>query len=109
LIGLRNALNRLPAIQQHLAGLATPLLQELSTQLGEYPELQELLQRALIESPPLLIRDGGVIAAGYDAELDELRGLNENADRYLLDLETRERKRTGIDKLKVGYNRVHGY
>jgi DNA mismatch repair protein MutS len=60
-------------------------------------------------NPPMLLRDGGVIAAGYDASLDELRDISEHADRYLLDLEARERERTGIPNLKVGYNRVHGY
>jgi DNA mismatch repair protein MutS len=68
-----------------------------------------LLDRAIIENPPMLIRDGGVIAEGYDAELDELRALSQNADQFLIDLEQRERERTGIEKLKVAYNRVHGY
>ena len=57
----------------------------------------------------MLIRDGGVIASGYDAELDELRDISSNADGYLTDLERRERERTGLPSLKVGYNRVHGY
>ena len=63
----------------------------------------------LIENPPMLIRDGGVIAAGYDADLDELRNMSRNADGYLTDLESRERERTGLPSLKVGFNRVHGY
>ena len=109
LLGLRNALARLPELQQRLAILTTPLLQDLAVGLSEHPEIHQLLQRALVESPPVLIRDGGVIAEGYDQDLDELRGLSENADRYLIDLESRERARTGIDKLKVGYNRIHGY
>jgi DNA mismatch repair protein MutS len=67
------------------------------------------LQRALVETPPVLLRDGGVIAAGYDADLDELRRIATNADQYLEDLEARERSRTGIANLKVGYNRVHGF
>jgi len=67
------------------------------------------LQRSLVDNPPMLIRDGGVIAAGYDDELDDLRGIAENADQYLLDLELREKTRTGISTLKLGYNRVHGY
>ena len=109
LLGLRNALTRLPDLQQLLAPLTTPLLQGVATSLDEHPEIQQLLQRALVASPPVLIRDGGVIAEGYDPELDELRGLSENADRYLIELEARERERTGLEKLKVGYNRVHGY
>ncbi len=63
----------------------------------------------MVANPPAVIRDGGVMAAGYDELLDELRDISSNADRYLLELEARERRRTGIDRLKVGYNRVHGY
>jgi DNA mismatch repair protein MutS len=73
------------------------------------PDVQALLASALIETPPQLIRDGGVIAEGYDADLDELRALSQNADQFLIDLEQRERGRTGLTSLKVGFNRVHGY
>jgi DNA mismatch repair protein MutS len=85
---------------------------ELQATVGElpvFPELHGLLQRAIIDDPPMLIRDGGVIAAGFDAELDELRGLSENASEFLLRYEQEQRKQTGIPSLKVGYNRVHGY
>jgi DNA mismatch repair protein MutS len=82
---------------------------KLATVIGEYPELADLLERAIIDNPPVVIRDGGVIAEGFDEELDELRNISENAGQYLLDVETRERERTGISTLKVGYNRVHGY
>ena len=68
-----------------------------------------LLARAIIEAPPVVIRDGGVIAPGYDTDLDELKRLSQDADQFLADLESRERERTGIANLKVGYNRVHGY
>jgi DNA mismatch repair protein MutS len=71
--------------------------------------LRYLLDSAVIDNPPVVIRDGGVIAPGFDAELDDLRNLSENADQYLLDLEAREKVRTGITNLKVAYNRVHGY
>ena len=106
---LRDALGQLPQLHRQLQPLESFLLQQLDIQLAEQPELHTLLSRAIIETPPLLIRDGGVIAAGYDAELDELRGLSENAGQFLLDLEQRERERTGINTLKVSYNRVHGY
>jgi len=106
---LRDALGLLPEIQGQLQPLSSPLLGELARRIGEYPQTHELLRRAIIEQPPLLIRDGGVLASGFDSELDELRGLSQNADQFLLDLEARERERTGIAKLKVGYNRVHGY
>jgi len=106
---LRTATGLLPAIDLLLGPHDSPLLQSLRTALGNHRDTHGLLERALIEQPPLLIRDGGVLATGYDATLDELRDISENADRYLADLESRERTRTGLPSLKVGYNRVHGY
>jgi len=106
---LRDTFNLLPDIQHFLAEDSTALLASLKKQISEYPELSDLLTRAIHENPPVVIRDGGVIAEGYDAELDELRGLSENAGQFLVDLETREKERTGLSTLKVGYNRVHGY
>jgi len=85
------------------------MLRQLAQQISTFPELVDLLSRAIIENPPVVIREGGVIADGYDAELDDLRNISTNAGQYLLDLELRERERTGIPTLKVGYNRVHGY
>ena len=105
---LRDSLWALPALKT-----ATPqdttLLQALQNDIGEYTELCELLIRALVESPSAVIRDGGVIAEGYDEELDDLRGISANAGEYLVDIERREREATGLSTLKVGYNRVHGY
>ncbi len=109
LVRLRTALDRLPTLQEFLQEKHDPLLEELRERIGEFPDIHELLQRAIVESPPQLIRDGGVIAPGYDAELDELRALQQNAGDYLLQLEQREREQTGIPNLKVNYNRVHGY
>jgi DNA mismatch repair protein MutS len=109
LMQLRQALDLLPTLQMHLQNLSALRLSELSAAVGTFPELFDLLQRALIENPPVTIRDGGVLAAGYNAELDELRNLSANASQYLLDLEMQERTRTGLNTLKVGYNRVHGY
>ncbi len=106
---LRNALRNLPALKKLLAELATPMLTGLSKQMGDHSATLEHLEAAIIEDPPMLIRDGGVLAPGFDQELDELRALSTNADAYLTDLEQRERERTGINTLKVGYNRVHGY
>ena len=106
---LRDSLTALPALQQTLQPLDADLLQTLAADIGTHPDVVSLLTRAVIENPPMLIRDGGVIASGYDAELDELRSLSQNADQFLIDLETRERERTGIPTLKVAYNRVHGY
>lgn len=106
---VRDSLAYLPDLQATLDPLQAPLVRELSESIGTFPEVVALLQGAVIDNPPVLIRDGGVLASGYDQELDELRDLATNADRFLLDLEERERARTGIDNLKVSYNRVHGY
>ena len=107
--GLCEALGRLPGLQRRLGAIESPLLSELAESIGEHRQQHRLLDKAIIESPPMLIRDGGVIAPGYDEELDDLRGIAENADQYLVDLENRERKRLGVSTLKLGYNRVHGY
>ena len=77
--------------------------------MGDHLAERGLLGKAIIDNPPMLIRDGGVIADGFDGELDQLRAIAQNADQFLLDLETSERERTGIATLKLGYNRVHGY
>ncbi len=106
---LRTAFGTLPALQVLLSKLDSEPIRQLSQQIQLFPELHTLLVQAIIETPPVLLRDGGVIATGYDEELDELRSLGENAEQYLADLETRERERTGISTLKVSFNRVHGY
>ena len=109
LLVLRNTLAVLPSLQSVLGICDNPHLTLLLQDIGERPALLSLLQQAIVENPPVLIRDGGVIAAGYNQELDELRNLSQNADQYLLDMESRERLATGINTLKVNYNRVHGY
>ena len=114
---LRSALSHFPTLTARLADAAANALEPadgthleaLTASMPAFDCELELLQRALVESPPVTIRDGGVIAPGYDARLDELKDLTDNAGRWLADLEQRERQRTGIATLKVGYNRVHGY
>ncbi|HCB43234.1 MAG TPA: DNA mismatch repair protein MutS, partial [Pseudomonas sp.] len=106
---LRDALAALPALQDCLQPVEAPHLRALAEQVSTYPDLAELLANAVIDNPPAVLRDGGVIKAGFDTELDELQNISENAGQYLIDLETRERERTGLNTLKVGYNRVHGY
>ncbi|MEJ2180381.1 MAG: DNA mismatch repair protein MutS [Gammaproteobacteria bacterium] len=110
---LRDTLERLPMVHEVVSTVldkqSSPLLSELDQRINDYPELYNLLVRAIIDTPPLLIRDGGVIAPGYDKDLDELRALKDNAGQYLVDLEVREKEQTGIANLKVSYNRVHGY
>ncbi len=109
LIVLRDSLAALPALQQLLSAQDNPQLLTLSHDIHLQPDTVELLYRAVIDNPPVLIRDGGVIASGYHQELDELRNLSQNADQFLLDMEQRERTATGINTLKVSYNRIHGY
>ncbi|MEI2455827.1 DNA mismatch repair protein MutS [Lysobacter firmicutimachus] len=106
---LRDGLGLLPDVRGLLSPLDAPRLAALCAELGEHDEHAHLLAQAIVPQPPVLARDGGVFAAGYDAELDELRTLSTNADQFLVDLETRERASSGIPTLKVGYNRVHGY
>jgi len=106
---LRDTLHMLPEIQTQMAALQSPYLLQLSENISTFPELAELLNQAIEENPPVVIRDGGVVRTGYDAELDDLRGISENAGAYLVEIEQRERERTQLSSLKVGYNRVHGY
>ncbi|MFN9965953.1 MAG: DNA mismatch repair protein MutS, partial [Lysobacteraceae bacterium] len=106
---LRDGLALFPALRDALAPLDSPRLAALLARLGEHAQTSDWLQKAIAPQPPLKLVDGGVIAEGYDAELDELRVLSTNADQFLLDLEARERAATGIATLKVGYNRVHGF
>lgn len=105
---LRTALEHIPDIVKHSQHQAACLDNTLQ-QIADFSELFELLNQAIIDNPPQLIRDGGVIAEGYNAELDEWRSLAEGATKFLEDLESRERAKTGIDTLKIGFNAVHGY
>src|SRR5450830_1442205 len=113
LASLRDGLRQLPALRAQVeasCAAGTPaLLAAIHTQLATPEACLDLLVRAVAAEPAAMVRDGGVFAAGFDAELDELRGLSENAGAYLVDLETRERARTGIANLRVEYNRVHGF
>ena len=106
---LRDAVGRLPELQQMLASEDSPLIRELLSQAGTHADVHTLLHQALVETPAPLLRDGGVIAPEYDAELDELRRISQHGDQYLLDMEARERERTGIANLRFGFNRVQGY
>jgi len=109
LLVLRDTFTVLPSLHQEINNSASAEIQRLVTNIAEQPELLALLQNAIIENPPVLIRDGGVIATGYNQELDELRNLSQNANQFLIDMENREKLNTGIATLKIKYNRVHGY
>jgi len=109
LLRLRDSLAALPAVRRQLEHCDSPLLTELALATGEFPQLVEQLNTALADEVPVQLRDGGVIRDGYDPELDQLRRMGENAGDFLVEMEARERVRTGIATLKVQYNRVHGY
>jgi DNA mismatch repair protein MutS len=106
---LRDGLLAAPELRTRIKDLDSPLLHTLVERIGDHADSAVLLARAIVKQPPVLQRDGGVIADGYDAELDELRRLSTHADQYLVELEEREKAASGITTLKVGYNRVHGY
>jgi len=106
---LRDGLLAAPELRTRVKDLDSPLLHTLVERIGDHADSAALLARAIVRQPPVLQRDGGVIADGYDAELDELRRLSTHADQYLVELEEREKAASGITTLKVGYNRVHGY
>ncbi len=109
LSALRDSLHRLPEIQLLLEDMSSIQLCDLRGMLDTPSSLTTLLDAALQEEPSVSIKDGGVIATGYDGELDELRALRANADDFLLQLEQREQQQSGIATLRVAYNRVHGY
>ena len=106
---LRDGLAAAPVLRAQIASLDSPLLHALVERIGDHAQTAALLASAIVAQPPVLQRDGGVVADGYDAELDELRRLSTHADQYLVELEEREKAASGINTLKVGYNRVHGY
>lgn len=109
LVKLRRSLSLLPHIVSLLEATACPKLLDIASKCPDYEAEIALLGRALVNEPPALLRDGGYLADGYDAELDRLRGVQRNAQHFLAQLEADERLRTGNPGLKVGYNRVHGY
>ena len=111
LVQLRQACAQIPALRQSIVPLCpqSPLIAELNQQLGDFNGLYAYLMAAIVDNPPVVLRDGNVIAQGFDPELDELRQIRDHAGQFLIDLELRERERTGINTLKIGYNRVSGY
>lgn len=109
LVRLRLALQCLPSIKQQLNAAQSEVLTQVNSQLGPFTEAQQLLETAILDEPAAVMREGGVIRAGFDAEFDELQALSKNSGDYLLELEQREREQTKISTLKVKYNRVHGF
>jgi DNA mismatch repair protein MutS len=106
---LRTSLGMLPGLRSTLQAIDSPLLQQLRDKISEHGDVVELLAAAIATEPSTFVRDGGVVAEGYDADLDELRRISTHTDEFLLELERRERERTGIQGLKLGFNRVQGF
>lgn len=109
LVRMRHAFQQFADIHAILDKIESPYLKTLQSRVNYFTELQTLLEQAIVVSPPVLVRDGGVIAARYNSELDEWRALADGASDYLEKLELQEREKLGIDTLKVGFNAVHGY
>ena len=108
-VALANSLNALPALKFHLIGFASKILCDVASGILDMQSLADLLTNAIAEEPPALLKDGGYIREGYNAELDELRTMAKNAHGIILQMEESERERTGIKNLKIGYNKVFGY
>jgi DNA mismatch repair protein MutS len=106
---LRASLAALPPLRSRLGAIDSPLIAELTGRIGEHGDVVDLLGKAIADEPSTFVRDGDVIAQGYDADLDELRRIATHTDEFLLELERRERERSGIAGLKLGYNRVQGF
>jgi DNA mismatch repair protein MutS len=109
LTALRASIDALPLVRASMARIEAPLIADLAAAISEHVDVAEHLHRAIAEEPPVVLRDGDVIAPGYDAELDELRRISTNTDEFLLELERRERERSGLPSLKLAYNRVSGF
>ncbi|WP_180112757.1 DNA mismatch repair protein MutS [Acinetobacter sp. YH12131] len=113
LVQLRQACAQIPylrhALQPIVSAQQSALIQNLNEELGDFHGLHQRLMQAIVENPPVLLRDGNVIAEGFDSQLDELRKIRDHAGQFLIDLEVKERQESGIPTLKIGYNRVSGY
>ncbi|NLO36693.1 MAG: DNA mismatch repair protein MutS [Clostridiaceae bacterium] len=109
LVALRQTLGKLPAVRSHLDGVGESWLAELAGRIDDLPELTGLLERALVDDPPVSVKEGGLIRAGFDEQIDHLREAATNGQQWILDLEKSEREKTGIKSLKISYNRVFGY
>ncbi len=109
LINLKQSLQVIPPLQEIIQKSGLPVLQEAFSQFDPLEPLAQLIERAIVENPPLTIQEGGLIRPGYDAELDELRSISEGGKDWLLHYQEKERQRTGITSLKINYNKVFGY
>ena len=109
LVAMKDSLTRMPGIRELLSGSSSALLTRLNEGINPLPELVGLIERGIVENPPFVLRDGGIIADGYNAELDELRAISREGKGFIARLEAQEKGRTGINSLKIRYNKVFGY
>ena len=109
MITLKNSVSKLPYIKKVLENTKSPLLQELYINLDELIDIYELIEKSIVEDPPMTIKDGGIIKLGYDEEIDKLKTATTEGKNWILKLEAEEREKTGIKALKVGFNKVFGY
>jgi len=109
LVGLKNSLKNLPILKTTLQSFVAPMVKEVASEIEEFDDLSQLLEASIVENPPLTIKEGGIIKPNYDKELDGLRAIGKEGKGWILQLEAKERKATGISSLKVRYNQVFGY
>ena len=109
MITLRNSLQKLPALKQVLANCETAMLKELNNNIDELQDIYELIEKAIVEDPPMTVKDGGIIKLGYDEEIDKLKTATTQGKNWIIALEAEEKEKTGIKNLKVGFNKVFGY
>ena len=107
--GLSSTLNRLPQVKEYLSRCNSSMLTELSTEILPLEEIANLIDNSIVDEPPFSVREGGMIKDGFNSEIDELRDIVNNGKGYIADIQLREQEKTGIKKLKIGYNRVFGY
>ena len=109
LVAIRETLGHVDGVRREIDPCNSTILKALQTKIAELPEVVSLIESAIVDAPPLSVKEGGFIRAGFDAELDEIRGMRAHAKEWVAHFETGERRRTGIQSLKVRYNRVFGY
>ena len=109
LIALKNSLNKLPELKQELKQTKTPMLQKLFNELDELKDISELIEKSIIDDPPISIKEGGIIKLGYNPEIDECKKASIEGKSWLVNIEAKEREATGIKNLKIGYTKVFGY
>ena len=108
-VAIKNSLVTLPNIKKSLSTSRNHYLRALSADVSEFPALKELIEQSIVDTPPISLKDGGIIKDGYDAEIDDLRGISKKGKAFITELELKEKQRTGIASLKISYNRVYGY